>query len=294
MVPMDIQTYKPSDKNKGILDRAMAHIESVPYRVSLRWLFYRLLQDGLYKTKDDYKDKWIGLSSLVRKRSYGEWRPYTLVDDTSGMIERVGFFRDRMHLEENPKLVAELTEITFDPFYEMDRYSAIGFEARAMADQFLYYTEGINLFPFGGDAHINFKWEIAKHIEKVHKWYGGIPTQFLYFGDYDKKGNKIFEVAKKDIQKWCKYPIDFVWCGLTKEQAEKFKLPENPDKPGQYQWEALTDPQAKEIISRAQTCNRVDMRLIKAKIKEGEGVTKDYRGRIKKALESRLSGVDDD
>jgi len=263
----------------------MAHIKSVPYRVSLRWLFYRLLQDGLYKTKEDYHDKWKGLSARMRKMSYGEWRPDTLSDDTSGIIHRVGFFEDRAHLEENPDAIANMINITFDPFCEMDRYTIIGFEARAMIEQFRYYTEGIDLLPFGGDAHIDFKWKIAKHLEDAHRWYG-IPIQFLYFGDYDDKGQKILTAAMKDIQAWCEHPIDFKWCGLTFEQAGEFALPENPEKPGQFQWEALTDPQAKEIISGAMAAYGVDTKLIRRKIREGEKVTKEYRKLIRRALEN--------
>ena len=32
---------------------------------------------------------------------------------------------------------------------------------------------------------------------------------------------------------------------------QKYGVPENPDKPGQYQWEALEDWQAQEIITGA-------------------------------------------
>lgn len=43
--------WTPRDSSREILDRAMVHVRSVPYIVSLRWLFYRLLQDGLYHHK---------------------------------------------------------------------------------------------------------------------------------------------------------------------------------------------------------------------------------------------------
>ena len=46
--------YKPHGKSKLTLDRAMGYIQAVPYRVTLRWLFYRLLQDGTYSSKQDY------------------------------------------------------------------------------------------------------------------------------------------------------------------------------------------------------------------------------------------------
>jgi hypothetical protein len=36
---------KPHAKEVGILDRGVEHIKSVPYRVTVRWLFYRVFQD---------------------------------------------------------------------------------------------------------------------------------------------------------------------------------------------------------------------------------------------------------
>jgi len=46
--------YKPSAKTTAILDAARTHVESVDYDVTLRWCFYRLLQDGFYSSKADY------------------------------------------------------------------------------------------------------------------------------------------------------------------------------------------------------------------------------------------------
>lgn len=277
--------YKPQPRQEAILDRAMEHLKSVPYKTSARWLFYRLLQDGYYKDKDDYKLKWIPLCSRARKRFYKEWTPDTLNDDTRERISRVGVFHDKNHLKKNLiKYVARNVTFTFDHFYGQKEFVIIAFEARAMVEQFLYYTEGIDLLPFGGDASIQFKWKIAKHLEKCHKWYGGIPLRVLYFGDYDKKGGKIFDAAIEDIQEWCGHFVLFEWCGLTEDQAEKYNLPENPEKPGQYQWEALEDSQAREIIFEALATFQVNTDLIKAKQEEGERVTEEWRKKIEKAL----------
>jgi hypothetical protein len=168
----------------------------------------------------------------------------------------------------------------------MEKYTVIGFEARAMVKQFLYYTKGINLFPFCGDAHIEPKWKLAKHLEDAHRWYGGKPMQFLYFGDCDEKGEMILKAAMKDVRRWCDQEIEIEakWCGLTREQAKRFHVPKNPDKPGQYQWEALTDPQAKEIIELALAKFGVDVDLIKKKAREGERLTKEWRKKIERSL----------
>jgi hypothetical protein len=37
-------------------------------------------------------------------------------------------------------------------------------------------------------------------------------------------------------------------CRLTLEQAKTFNLPENPERPGQFQWESLSDEQAASLI----------------------------------------------
>jgi len=61
----------------------------------------------------------------------------------------------------------------------------------------------------------------------------------LYFGDYDSKGLEISNNALKDIQAWCNVSFQFIRCGINKEHIHTFQLPEQPDKPGAYQWEAL-------------------------------------------------------
>ena len=73
--------YKPHKKNQIIADRAWKYVQSVPYTVSLRWLFYRLLQDGTYGGKKDYKPM-VALFSSLRKNFYGGWHPETLADET--------------------------------------------------------------------------------------------------------------------------------------------------------------------------------------------------------------------
>lgn len=78
-------SYKPYGKCKAILDKAMEHIKGVDYKVSGRWVFYRLLQDGLYAMKDDY-GRFVTLTSRARKNYYGDWRPDTLADETREML----------------------------------------------------------------------------------------------------------------------------------------------------------------------------------------------------------------
>ncbi|MBW1716553.1 MAG: hypothetical protein JRJ77_12145 [Deltaproteobacteria bacterium] len=256
--------YQPYGKTKLILDKAMAHIESVPYQVSLRWVFYRLLQDGFYNKKADY-DKFATLTSRARKNWYDGWNPETLSDETRNMDI---FYNDgeRPDPDIDELIEQEINEAEdtleyykdqlsnyrhnffyeIDPNYYQANFLLIMFEARAMAEQFKAYTHGLTLCPFGGQPSIPYKWQVAKYLEEQCFKYekSGV---VLYFGDLDEAGLKIFEAGKRDIVDWCRADLNFIRCGLTEEHVAKFKIPENPEHPG-YQWEALTDEQAKEII----------------------------------------------
>ncbi len=241
--------WEPQAKSVAILNRGLEFVESVSYKVSLRWLFYRLLQQGFYRGKSDYETKMKGLFSDARKNFWNGWRPDTLADETRQEISQKGIFRDESDffsaMEEN-------LHCSLDEWYQQLNYVEVFFEAKAMTDQFRHLIpEHITLVPFGGDASIPYKWKIAKRFEEAYKKYQPESLIALYFGDLDEKGKKIPQSAFIDIQKWCKYPISLKICGLNETQVEEFGLLENPDKQGEYQWEALSDVQAREIILSA-------------------------------------------
>ena len=74
--------YRPQQRQREILAAAWTHVQSVAYRVSLRWLFYRLLQDGYYSTKKDYRGQFKPLMSRARHRQLDGWRiTDTLTDE---------------------------------------------------------------------------------------------------------------------------------------------------------------------------------------------------------------------
>ncbi len=234
-----MKSYKPSKKIDGILSAALKHIKSVPYKVSLRWVFYRLLQDSYYSTKDDYSN-FKSITSKARKRWYDGWAPDTLSDDTRNISWKGWGYEDEVEWINNLKC-------SLDKYETQNYFLLLCFEARAMFDQFSYYTKNIPLAAFGGDASIPYKWEIAKEIEEAYEKYQK-PIVILYFGDCDSKGEQIKDSAFKDIKEWCNAPFELIYCGLTKKQAKSLNLTENLEKKGEYQWEALTDKQAKKII----------------------------------------------
>lgn len=229
----------PLSEVKEIMDTALKYINSVPYAVSLRWTFYRLYNDGLYSDKRDYLTKFKSLQANWRKQWKYGWRPNTFKDDTRTILNYgIG--------SKNKEEWIDNLECSLDKFYTQDYFVMVLYEANAMSDQFRYYTKNIPLVAFGGDASIRLKWDIAKQIEWANQRYNK-PVVILYFGDADDKGIKIYNSAMTDIKSWCDVDFRSEYCGLTMEQAKKLKLPIGIEGKG-YQWEGLSDEQAKEII----------------------------------------------
>ena len=241
-----MNAYKPQPRTAAILDRAFDLVESVPYQVSARWLFYRLLQEGYYRTKDDYKNQFLKAVSAARHAFYKDWRPDTLADETREVIERgTGFTDGAAWLDAVARAKCNL-----DKWHCQPVYLECWYEARAMSDQFRHYTKHVTLRPMGGQPSIPYKWKAAKELEQAAQTYCK-PLVILYFGDLDPAGQTISETVERDVVTWCSYPFTFVRCGLTPQQVRQYNVPQNIDKPGAYQWEALSDAGADAIITAA-------------------------------------------
>ena len=239
-----VSDYQPRGKTAEILDRAYALVNSVPYQVSARWLFYRLLQEGFYSTKADYANKFLKAVSTARHAFYKGWKPDTLADETRESITGGdGWENERSWLEAVSEAKCKL-----DKWYSQPVYLECWYEARAMTDQFRHYTQNVTLRPMGGQPSIPYKWQAAKDLENAAAEYGN-PLVILYFGDLDPAGETISETIERDVREWCDSDFDFIRCGLTADQVRKYNVPENIDHPNAYQWEAISDQAAQEIIT---------------------------------------------
>ena len=256
--------WQPRPTRQKILERGWYWKESVPYKVSARWIFYKLYDfDHLFTdmiakarpsalTKAEgnpkkyaYHSLFMPLLSKARKQFHDNWRPDSIVDDS-----RVEFLAGFGYADEREWLEIGIgeRECLLDKWQDAESYIEIWFEAFAMKEQFRYFTPDISLVPFKGDASIEYKWRIAKRLENIAGRYKGKSIKILYFGDADKKGGEIPQNALRDIRAWCSAPFEFIQCGLTKEQAQRFGLGESIDQPGSYQWESLSHDQARELI----------------------------------------------
>ena len=265
--------YKPDSKTAAMLEAAMNHINSVPYKVSLRWVFYRMLQDEWY-TKTEYKSKFQPLISKARKEFYDGWHPNTLSDE--GRTERAGrtgYLNEKDFLE----TLAE-HKCYLDRWNDQPVYLEIWFEAKAMTEQFKTVApEFITLRPFSGDPSLPFKWEMAMEIRRRHE--EGHKVVILYFGDYDKKGMQIPQTTAADIRSWTDAPFDMYRVGLNEGDGERLGIAENFDKPGTYQWEALDDRQARLMIREALD-TFLSPEALNATIKEEDEITRRYQAKL--------------
>ncbi len=273
-------TYKPTPEIAEILNRCLKRVQALPYEVTLRWLFYRIMGEKAFGKKK-YKD-FKGWTSKARKNFWNGWKPDTLPDDTREIHYRGGGDR-------NPEGWVQSfmdKECKLEKFSTQDRITIVCFEAEAMYRQFEYYARPyyVSLIPFKGDAGIAHKWKVAKYIEQLARAYPGKPTNILYFGDFDSKGQKIPESAFRDIRAWCSVPFNYRWVGLTKQQAKQYRLPENPERPGQYQWEALDDQDAANLITSVLD-EHVDLDAIHAIEEREKKATKKWRKLLKDSVD---------
>lgn len=233
---------------------SLERIKLVPYEVTLRWTFYQAYQASksgtvpwaLESGKSEYKN-FIHWTSRVRKEFWNGWTPSTLVDDGRVMKMYGGGYATQQAWFESFKS----EECILDKRMTQKEVVLVCFEADAMRRQFEYETGiyHVPLIPFRGDASIEYKWRISKEIERLSRVYNK-PVRILYYGDLDQKGEEIPENALRDIRKWCSIDFHYNHVGLKQEHVERWDLPENPEKHG-YQWEALDDAMAHELICGA-------------------------------------------
>lgn len=294
--------YNPDESSQRILERALFWVQSVPYTVTARWVFYRLLQEGIYDDKTGYKHL-LRLLSKARKEFYGEWRPWTLADDSRAALVRGTGFRD---FKEWVTALTEQLEYPPDAWDSQPHYVEVWFEAAAMESQFRQYTPRfVPLLAFHGDVSIPEKWKAAKRLldrrVELQK-----PVVVLYYGDLDRKGLEIPESAWNDIyqifmpvayfthlrdlgvhrtlwpERWKQDVgsfVQFVRVGLTEEQVRRFRLPENPERPNTWQWEALDDDQAQELIGAVE--EQVDLAAYQTDLDEAKPHTEQLRKHLR-------------
>jgi len=280
-----------------ILKWGLEQVKALEYAATSRWTFYRIVgKFGLPKSA--YK-LFLKASGTRRKEFKEGWTPHTLKDDSRSVTTR-GDGASTYTIFKN--WYGQAPDV--DVWDLCPIYVEAWVEADAMIAQFKHLLEGITLRPLKGDWSIDGKWiatyEIADRLDD------GKEIFILYFGDCDKKGREIPVSAWNQIRQWlldetarCLLPgevkrhpeIEFIYAGLTKEQALKFKLVESIGEnaqPGEYQWESLSDAQAREIIKFALA--KIPLAEVEAAREEAQARRNDWTKRYFKELMAKLKG----
>lgn len=277
-------TYNPTPAVARVLDAALTYIEAAPYAVGLRWVFYRLLQDGYLDSKEDYA-KLKGWASTARKRFYNGWHPDTLVDEGRKIDSPLAPSDRKRELTRLHNYV----DIIPDLFEDQDEVPLLVFEAATMSGQFEYFAPWADRAAFRGDASIPHKWNIAKRCDALAERYDCKPIHILYFGDLDPKGLQIPKSAMADVFEWIEPGTDlyFTRCGINPGDASRFNLPEKSLKPGTYEWESLSSKDAGVLI-REGLNQVVDLDRIESDLAEGVTDTENLRKEVFEHLQEIL------
>jgi hypothetical protein len=242
----------PIKRTADLLDRALEIVESVPYTVTLRWLFYNLYQEGWFK--GDKAKAYSNFSSTMSRLrhspdTFQERWPIELADDRRDPIIRT---QGHTTAAEWLQSMADRVTCNIDKMTGQSTYILIAFEAEAMQSQFEHYTQewGVGLWPLSGMTSIPYKKRLAQFITWATYRFD-LPVTVLYFGDYDDAGMTIPESTFRHVRKWCEVNFEAYRVGLSLDQVQKYKIQDDPGNPNKYQWEAVPDYAAKEIITGA-------------------------------------------
>jgi hypothetical protein len=250
----------PGPKGLELIAKAQAVIDSVPYRATLRFVFYRLWDAGEILLTE-YRGK--KADKPAKLRAYEKVKALLSTARHLGLMERDAMADDTR--EVTPPYtyasvkdwLASLKEYPcrLDPWEGAPVRPFVVFEAEAMLAQFEYWAEKyrVELWPFRGDPSIPYKDQLAERLSEC----GDQDAAILYFGDLDDKGEEIARDLGHVLQ-WSGIAKAYR-VGLTQEQADAFGLEDNPEKPGTYQWESLSNEQAGQLITEALDCYAPDM-----------------------------------
>lgn len=94
----------------------------------------------------------------------------------------------------------------------------------------------------------------TRHAEGVRARRMNVPLTVLHIGDLDDDGRKIFKAMAEDVSMWAQHVggrATAVRLAVTEEQMEQLGLPDDPEKPGKVQAEAIPPDVLSAIVREA-------------------------------------------
>lgn len=282
--------FGPEGPSDQIMERceALAQVaKSVPYKVSMRFAFYRL-----WEKRSQYFPKLASRTDLkpgkakelayerccksFSKAVHGGYFDADTFEDQKASFEIATGGSDSNKVEWLQSVldwrIGSIHQYCdLDNRQDQDRQVIFVFEAAAMWAQFQYYSKDypIDLWSLGGQASNPHKYGLASRINSLGREYPDSKITICYFGDLDDHGIQIPQTALGDVEQW------------ARSRFESYRIGVNTSPPGQ--WEAYSDHEAGEIIAGA-----IKHFLDIDKLKAWEGKSRDVSRVVNKIIDNHV------
>jgi hypothetical protein len=271
----DPNEWKPTDEAIQRIAQVRSIINAANYRVSVRFIFYRLVGNfGYPKTEKDYKN----LAELLVKARRARLIDFRdIADSDPALAPGATGWRNRAHFLNYRKSVNGYTlDPGLDQPFEIELWSEDAGSVPMLAE----ITRGlpITIYSTGGFSSVTVTHEIAERVMERE-----VPTIFLHIGDYDPSGESIFKSMSQDVGAFISDELGCDWddetgetynaedndgpdfrpirVALTREQADMWQLETAPPKASDsrsrnwvgetVQVQAMTEEQMREVVERA-------------------------------------------
>lgn len=249
--PLGLAAWKPQARTLPLVEaigRVLDEYEAF-WPLTARQVFYRLIGLGVPIAKTKAGADGVG-DKLNRGRRAGLW-PWEAIRDEGAVRSRVGGgYNDPAEFWENVRFDAEL--------YNRDLHSGqprrviVWCEAAGMVPQIEDACKGlpVNVRSGGGMNSVTLLYEQAEEIVADER-----PTVVLYVGDLDEWGQTIEDRVADDLAAFVDDlggdhdGLRFQTIALLPIQVDG--LPSNPEKPGEFQAEALPPDVLAHIVREA-------------------------------------------
>jgi hypothetical protein len=272
-------TWRPTKritaKLEAVEDVLTTYHEHLP--MTVRQIFYVLVARlVIEKTALEYRN----LAYVLRKARRARIIPFEHIHDQGSTLpQSLLGFEDESDL--TWLIRHEVRSFDLDPLTAQPRPVILWCEAAGMLAQLkrVGAPYGVDAIAGGGFDSITDKWQIVQLVREA-----GRPFEVLHVGDLDQHGESIFEVLSEDVPAFDEGEgnVTFSRIAITPEQIALHDLPEDPDKPGVIQAEALPPNILAQIVDAA-IRERLDLELVDGTRRRSAAIRADFEARLRDA-----------
>lgn len=215
--------YKMRDETRQMREHILSVFQSYRDVMTVRQIFYRMLNFGYEKTEKFYSK----VQRQLQEMRLSGVLPFSLIADNTRSFYKPRTFKGLSSMLEETK-----------HFYRRDLWDnapcnvEIWLEKEALRGVFYRITNeyDVPLFVSRGFSSLSFVYDSAIEIKHRNK-----PTYVYFFTDYDPSGMKVAESIERRFKEFGAGENGyFERISLTPEQIYNFNLPERPTKKGTH------------------------------------------------------------